>query len=167
VPNLPAWRASPASRCGTSGLAPPAPGGRCRCAAEGTVRNRSGDRYRPSALRGYAQALRNRTLAELGGARLSEVARADLQGLADRLLDEGLDASTIRNAFLPVRAIFRRAAARGEVAVNPTSELELPAVRGRRDRIASSPGGGGAARRPRRAGAGAVGGGVRRRPAPR
>ena len=47
------------------------------------------------------------------------------------------DASTIRNTFLPLRAIFRRAADRGEVAINPTAGLTLPAVRGRRDRIAS------------------------------
>ena len=38
---------------------------------------------------------------------------------------------------MPLRAIFRRAVARGEVALNPTTGLELPAVRGRRDRIAS------------------------------
>jgi len=106
-------------------------------AEEGTIRNRSGDRYKPSALRGYEQALRTRILPEFSGARLSDVSRADLQDLADRLLGEGLDASTIRNAFLPVRAIFRRAVARGEVAVNPTGGLELPAVRGRRERIAS------------------------------
>jgi integrase len=37
---------------------------------------------------------------------------------------------------MPLRAIFRRALNRGEVAVNPTTGLELPAVRGRRDRIA-------------------------------
>ena len=60
-----------------------------------------------------------------------------MQDLADRLLAQGLDASTIRNALMPLRAIYRRAVARGEVAVNPTSGLELPAVRGRRDRIAS------------------------------
>ncbi len=36
---------------------------------------------------------------------------------------------------MPLRAIFRRALARGDVAVNPTSGLELPAVRGKRDRI--------------------------------
>jgi integrase len=106
-------------------------------AEEGTIRTRSGDRYKPSALRGYEQALRTRILPELGGGRLSDVTRADLQDVADRLLGEGLDASTIRNAFLPVRAIFRRAVARGAVAVNPTAGLELPAVRGRRDRIAS------------------------------
>ncbi len=38
---------------------------------------------------------------------------------------------------MPLRAIFRRAVARGDIGVNPTSGLELPAVRGRRERIAS------------------------------
>ena len=38
---------------------------------------------------------------------------------------------------MPLRVIFRRAVARGELAVNPTTGLELPAVRGTRDRIAS------------------------------
>jgi integrase len=38
---------------------------------------------------------------------------------------------------MPLRAIFRRSVARGDVAINPTTGLELPAVRGRRDRIAS------------------------------
>jgi integrase len=107
-------------------------------AADGAVRNRSGDRYKPSVLRGYEQALRARVVPEFGGARLSDITRADLQDLADRLLGAGLDPSTIRNTFLPVRAIFRRAVARGEVALNPTTGLELPAVRGRRDRVASA-----------------------------
>lgn len=38
---------------------------------------------------------------------------------------------------MPLRAIYRRAIARGEVEVNPTTGLELPAVRSKRDRIAS------------------------------
>jgi len=38
---------------------------------------------------------------------------------------------------MPLRAIYRRAVDRGEVTVNPTMGLKLPAVRGRRDRIAS------------------------------
>jgi integrase len=53
------------------------------------------------------------------------------------LLAYGADPATIRNTLMPLRAIFRRAVARSEVAVNPTSGLELPAVRGGRDRIAS------------------------------
>jgi integrase len=106
-------------------------------AEAGSIRTRSGDPYKPSAVRGYKAALDNRVLKELGAARLSDIRRVDVQDLADRLLAEGLNASTIRNALMPLRAIFRRAVARGEVAVNPTSGIELPAVRGRRDRIAA------------------------------
>jgi integrase len=106
-------------------------------AKAGTIRTRSGDAYKPSALRGYRAALDRRILPTLGAHKLSEIRRVDLQDLADRLVAVGLDASTVRNALMPLRAIFRRALARGEVAVNPTTGLELPAVRGRRDRIAS------------------------------
>ena len=53
------------------------------------------------------------------------------------MLATSLDPSTIRNALTPLRALFRRACSRGELAINPTLGLELPAVRGKRDRIAS------------------------------
>jgi integrase len=106
-------------------------------AKSGLVRTRGGDVYKPSALRGYEQAMRDRVLPDLGGARLSEIRRGDVQDLVDRLQAEGLDASTIRNAIAPLRAAYRRAFTRGEVAINPTAGLELPAVRGKRDRIAS------------------------------
>jgi integrase len=76
-------------------------------------------------------------VSELGPVRLSEIRRSDLQALVDRLLEAGGQPSTIRNTLLPVRAIFRRALARGEVPMNPTLGLELPAVRGTRDRIAN------------------------------
>ena len=103
----------------------------------GAIRNRSGHAYKPSAIRGYETALVARVLPELGGLRLSEIRRVDLQDFADRLCADGLDPSTVRNTLMPLRAIFRRAVARGEVAVNPTSGLELPAMEGSRDRIAS------------------------------
>jgi integrase len=106
-------------------------------AGDGSIRTRSGDRYKPSARRGYESSMRLHVLPDLGGARLGEISRVDVQDLADRLLARGLDPSTIRNAVLPLRAIYRRALARGEVAVNPTSGVALPAVRGTRDRIAS------------------------------
>jgi len=73
----------------------------------------------------------------LGGVRLGDLRRADVQALVDRLLRAGHEPATIRNTLLPLRAICRRAVARGEIAINPTTGLELPAVRGRRDRIAS------------------------------
>ncbi len=81
--------------------------------------------------------MRLRVLPELGGVRLTDVRRPDLAEFADGLLATGLDPSTIRTTFLPLRAIYRRALARGEVAVNPCTGLELPAVRGRRERFAS------------------------------
>ena len=101
-----------------------------------SIRNRSGDPYKPSVLRGYKRALKQRILPDLGGVRLSDVRRNDVQDLADRMIAEGCDPSTVRNALMPLRAVYRRAIARGQVAVNPTTNLELPAVRGRRDRIA-------------------------------
>jgi integrase len=105
-------------------------------AKAGTVRTRSGEEFKPSTLRGYEAALERRVLDELGHRKLSDITRGDLQDFADRLLADGLDASTIRNCLMPLRAIYRRALSRGFVTINPTSGLELPAVQGRRDRIA-------------------------------
>lgn len=106
-------------------------------ARDGSIRNRSGDRYKPSAIRSYEAALNGRLLPALGPRRLSEITRADVQAIADGMLAKGRDPSTIRNAIMPLRAIFKRAIRDGRVVVNPTSDLELPAVRGRRDRIAA------------------------------
>ncbi len=103
----------------------------------GRVRTRSGDRYKPSAIRGYDAALRDRIVPILGGKRLGDVQRRDVQKLADELLAEGRDPSTIRNALMPLRVIYRRALEDGDVAVNPCTSLRLPAVRGRRERIAA------------------------------
>jgi integrase len=106
-------------------------------ARDGTIRNRRGDRFKPSTLRAYGQSLRDHVVLDLGAARLSEIRRVDMQDLADRMLARGLDPSTVRNAIAPVRCIFRRAVSRGEVAVNPCAGVELPAPQGTRDRIAS------------------------------
>jgi len=106
-------------------------------ALKGWVRTRSGDNYKPSALRGYEQAMRLRVLPEIGGVRLTALSRVDLQDLADRWLAKNLDPSTIRNTLMPLRAMYRRALSRGEVLLNPTNGIELPAVRGRRERIAT------------------------------
>ncbi len=106
-------------------------------AEEGTIRSRSGLPFKPSTLRVYQQALRQHVLPDLGGRRLGEIRLVDVQDLVDRLLGTGADPSTVRNAVAPLRVIFRRALARGDVAVNPTRGLELPSVAGRRDRIVS------------------------------
>jgi integrase len=103
----------------------------------GHVRTRTGDVYKPSVLRGYQAALEQRIVPALGARRLGDVTRRDVQRLADEMLGQGLDPSTIRNALMPLRVIFRRALEDGEIAVNPCTALRLPAVRGRRERIAS------------------------------
>lgn len=106
-------------------------------AKSGLIRTRSGDVYKPSAIRSYEAVLNNRILKDLGAHKFADIQRRDVQDLVDRLAAEGLDASTIRNQLMPLRAICRRAVSRGELSVNPTMGLELPAVRGRRDRVAS------------------------------
>ena len=68
--------------------------------------------------------MRIRILPALGSARLADVRRPDVQALVDRLLAEGLSPSTIRCAVLPLRAIFRRAVSRGELAANPCYGIE-------------------------------------------
>ena len=59
-----------------------------------------------------------------------------MQDLVDRLVARGLSPSSVRNAILPLRALYRRALAREQVVLNPTRNLAVPAVRGRRDRVA-------------------------------
>jgi integrase len=113
----------------------------------GVIRTRGGRRFKPSVLRSYERALNLRILPEFGGAKLGSITHIDLQHFVDRLrvtpVDPKrpelgtLDPSTIRNTIVPLRSIFRHALRRGRIAVNPTAGLELPAVEGRRDRIAS------------------------------
>jgi integrase len=106
-------------------------------AKAGTIRNRSGNSYKPSAVRSYERAMRLRVLPEIGSTRVSDLRRPDLQDFADKLLADGLNPSTIQCTFLPLRAIYRRALARGNVAVNPCNGLELPAIRSPQRRFAS------------------------------
>ena len=105
-------------------------------ARDGAITNRSGDSYKPSVVRSYEQSLRLHVLPDLGARRLDEITTADLQRLAERLRAEERSASNVRNAFLPLRAIYRRAESLSMVASNPTRGLNLPAVRGKRDRVA-------------------------------
>jgi integrase len=106
-------------------------------ARDGTIRNRSGDPFKPSVIRSYDQAYALYLDDDLGAAKLGDIDRLHVQDLADRLLARGLSPSTINNALAPLRVVYRRAIQRGEVTVDATSGVCLPAVRGRRDRIAS------------------------------
>jgi integrase len=105
---------------------------------DGSILDRTGKPYKPSTRRSYEHAinsyLKTDTLARMA---LTDVRRRDVQDYVDRLRKQGLSPSTIANKLDPVRVIFRRALRRDEIAVDPTVELELPSVRGRRDRIAT------------------------------
>jgi integrase len=107
-------------------------------ARTGAVRDRSGQVYKPGTLREYTRVLGLRVLSRFGTVQLSALPRAEIQRLVDELLAEGLAPSTVRNTINPLQAIYRYAARRDLVAVNPTREIELPAERGRRDRIATA-----------------------------
>lgn len=104
----------------------------------GSVRDRSGHHYKPGTLREYGRALSLRVLPEFAAIPLSELTRADLQDFVDRLLARELAPSTIRNTMNPLQAIYRHAVRRELVVVNPTREIDLPAARGRRERIATA-----------------------------
>ena len=104
-------------------------------AHDGSILDRSGKPYKPSTARGYEQMLRAYILPVLGPRKLSSVLRRDIQDFADELREQGLSPSTINNIVDPLRVIFRRAIRRDEIAVDPTNDLDMPAIRGRRDRI--------------------------------
>ena len=107
-----------------------------KAANAGVIRTRSGDPYKPGALRGYEQALSARLVPRFGHLKTSALHRNAVQDLVDEMLAEGLAPSTVRNAILPLRAIYRRLLSRSEVSVNPTLGLSLPAIRDSRDRVA-------------------------------
>jgi integrase len=105
-------------------------------AKRGEARNRSGRRYKPSALRGYEASLALHVLPSFGARRLDDLRLSEVQEFADRLTGDN-DPSTVRNAIGPLRVIYRHARLRGMITINPTTGLQLPAVEGGRDRVAS------------------------------
>ncbi len=107
-------------------------------AKEGTIRNRSGDEFKPSTLRSHEQGMRLRVLPDLGSVKLADLTRLDVQRFADVLVAEGLNPSTVAGTIQPLRLVFGHAVHRGELAVNPCDGLRLPAVRSRRERVAEA-----------------------------
>jgi integrase len=106
-------------------------------ARAGQITKPDGTSYKPSVLRQYKADLENKLLPEIGHIRLSTLHRRDVQRVVDQLRGSGLSGSRIRGALMPLRAICRRALRMDELVVNPTSNLDLPAAEGARDRVAS------------------------------
>jgi integrase len=70
--------------------------------------------------------------------RLSELRRRDVQHVVDQLVSRGeLSGSKVRNVLMPLRTIVRLALEDDDLAVNPTSNLRLPATAKSRERVAS------------------------------
>lgn len=104
----------------------------------GALLNRSGDPFQPSVARSYRSCYDTHIRPLIGGRRLTTITRRDVQVIVDEATARGLKPSTARNALMPLRLIFR-VAIRDELGVDstPIQGVELPAVRGRRDTIAS------------------------------
>src|SRR5262249_47096882 len=102
----------------------------------GSVRNRNRKPFKPSAIRSYQAVIESRLRERFGSLKLTHLPRNDVQDYAEELVAESLDPSTVRNILMPLRVVFRVAIRRGEIAVNPTHDLELPAVEGVRKRVA-------------------------------
>jgi integrase len=100
---------------------------------DGSIRDRSGKRYKPSTIRSYKASLENHIYPEFGGCKLSTITYPDLQNFVDRLAAEGLDGSTIRNTVNPLRVIFKKH--RYSIPVNPTTGLEIIARENKPKRV--------------------------------
>jgi integrase len=111
-----------------------------RQAGAGRIRNRSGRRYKPSALRTVEQDLRLRLVPSLGARVLAAITRADLQRLVGVWLAEGLSPSKVRSIVNAARLLWRDfdllTGTDNQLLVDPTRGLRLPASTGRRERIA-------------------------------
>ena len=124
-----AWRAEALTAAGRGALRRPSPTTVREAweawhagAKAGMIRSRSGNRYKPSALRAYERTMRLRVLRESGRpGSVRDLGLRDLQDLVERLLADGLSPSTVQVTLLPLRAIYKRAVARGELTVNPTT----------------------------------------------
>jgi Phage integrase central domain len=96
-------------------------------AAEGGwARNRSGRRYRPSALRDIRGILRHHVVPELGAMPLRDVRPRHIQALVDRLAAEELSQSRIRSVVSAVRALYGYAIQQGQVELNAADGLRIP-----------------------------------------
>jgi integrase len=91
---------------------------------EGRILDRSGKPYKPATIRSYEQAARTYLKPALGL-------------LVEAMRGRGLHPSTIHNKLDPLRVVYRRAIRDDLVGRDPTTGLDLPRVRGRRDRIAA------------------------------
>jgi integrase len=137
-----AWRQDAAGAVRRGALRPSKPITLNQAAAEwlkaaeaGTVRTRAGRAYKAASIRNYERTLRLHVLPALGRRKVADVRKIDVQDLVDGLVAQNLQPVTVQCAILPLRAIYGRLVDRGDLAVNPTSRVNVPKGRRTRDRI--------------------------------
>lgn len=110
-------------------------------AREGQIRNRSGRRYKPSALRTIEADLRLHLVPSLGVKVMVGIARGDLQRLVVGWLAAGSSPSKVRSIVNAARVLWRDldllTGHDDQLLIDPTRGLRLPASTGRRERIAT------------------------------
>jgi integrase len=103
----------------------------------GTVLNKHGRRYKPSAVRDLQGALEGYVQPALGGHRLADVRRGDVQRLVDSMTPEK-SGSRVRTVVNSIRSLYAWAQDRELVDHDPASRVRLPAMNATpRDRVAT------------------------------
>lgn len=105
----------------------------------GTIRTRGRQPFKPSTIRAVEQNYRRRLDGRLGDLPLDRITTVDLQDFVDELDAAGVNASTVESTVLPLRLVYRRAKARGEVGIDPTDGVELPTKTSRGKRKPPAP----------------------------
>lgn len=107
-------------------------------AERGEARARGGRPFKPSVLRTYRRDLEAYVIPQLGGIRVSQLRRRDVQELlVDELVTRGRSGSRIRGVLNALRAVLRRPLQADELQADPTERLDLPAGDRARERAAS------------------------------
>lgn len=104
----------------------------------GTVLNKHGRSYRPSAVRALHGRLEGAVRKELGDKRLSELRRGDVQHLIDKLHAARKSGSTVRKHVNALRSLYAWAQDRELADHDPAARVRLPAMDATpRDRVAT------------------------------
>jgi integrase len=104
--------------------------GKCE---RGEVRSRRRVPYSAATLRDYRSDLSRFVLSELGHLAVTDVTRADVQGVIEQMNGQGFAGQTVRNAIVALQAFYRWK----KPPIDPTINLDLPEPGGRRERAAS------------------------------
>lgn len=103
----------------------------------GTALNKHGRPYKPSAIRDLEGALECYVQPVLGGHRLGDVRRGDVQRLVDQMTPEK-SGSRVRTVVNSIRSLYAWAQDRELVDHDPASRVRLPAMNATpRDRVAT------------------------------